>query len=149
MTGYTGYVAAIVGLIMLSAFFSATETAYTSLNRIKIKNLAADDNSRAVKVLKLDEDYDKLLSTILVGNNIANICLTSVATVMCIQLYGENLGATVATAGVTILVRRGFSKEPCQGSCRCFCNGLGSIYRGAGGAAYTCDSALRGSKEAA
>ena len=86
MTGYTGYVAAIVGLIMLSAFFSATETAYTSLNRIKIKNLAADDNSRAVKVLKLDEDYDKLLSTILVGNNIANICLTSVATVMCIQL---------------------------------------------------------------
>ena len=50
MTGYTGYVAAIVGLIMLSAFFSATETAYTSLNRIKIKNLAADDNSRAVKV---------------------------------------------------------------------------------------------------
>lgn len=104
MTGYSAYIAAIVGLIMLSAFFSATETAYTSLNRIKIKNMAADDNRRAMKVLKLDENYDKLLSTILVGNNIANICLTSVATVMCIQLYGENLGATVATAGVTILV---------------------------------------------
>lgn len=100
----SGYIVAIVLLILLSAFFSATETAFTSLNRIKIKNLAADDNKRAQKVLKLDDNYDKLLSTILVGNNIANICLTSVATVMCIRLYGENIGATVATVGVTILV---------------------------------------------
>lgn len=100
----SGYIAAIILLIALSAFFSATETAFTSLNRIKIKNLAADDNKRAQRVLKLDASYDKLLSTILVGNNIANICLTSVATLMCIRLYGENIGATVATVGVTILV---------------------------------------------
>lgn len=100
----TGYIVAIVSLIILSAYFSATETAFTSLNRIKIKNLAADDNKTAERVLMLDDNYDKLLSTILVGNNLANICLTSVATVMCIKMYGENMGATIATAGVTILV---------------------------------------------
>lgn len=100
----SGYIAVIIMLLALSAFFSATETAYTSLNRIKMKNLAADDDRRAEKVLKLDANYDKLLSTILVGNNIANICLTSVATVMCVKLYGANLGATVSTVGVTIVV---------------------------------------------
>lgn len=100
----TGYIIAVVALLVLSSFFSATETAFTSFNRIKIKNLAADDNAVAELVLKLDDNYDKLLSTILVGNNIANICMTSVATVMCIKLYGENIGATVATIAITVVV---------------------------------------------
>lgn len=85
-------------------FFSATETAFTSFNKIKIKNLAADDDKRAELVLKLDERYDKLLTTILVGNNIANIALTTVATVMCIDLWGGKIGPTIATIATTIVV---------------------------------------------
>ncbi|MDD5823352.1 MAG: hemolysin family protein [Firmicutes bacterium] len=100
----TGQLITVVALMVLSSFFSATETAFTSFNRIKIKNMAADDHKVAALVMRLDEDYDKLLSTILVGNNIANICMTSVATVMCINLYGENKGATIATMAVTIAV---------------------------------------------
>lgn len=93
----------IIALLILSAFFSATETAFTSLNRIKIKNMANDDVKNAALVLKLDEKYDQLLSTILIGNNIANIATTAIATVMFIKLYG-NIGATVATVVVTLLV---------------------------------------------
>ena len=65
------YIAVIVALLILSAYFSATETAFTSLNRIRLKNLANDGNKRARLVLDLEEKYDTLLSTILVGNNIA------------------------------------------------------------------------------
>ena len=64
---------AMILLVALSAFFSATETAYTSFNRIKLKSLAAAGNKSAAKVLKLDEKYERLLTAILVGNNIANI----------------------------------------------------------------------------
>ena len=59
--------------VVFSAFFSATETAFTSLNRVVIKTMAKNNNKRAQKVLKLTENYDKLLTTILVGNNIVNI----------------------------------------------------------------------------
>lgn len=100
----TANIIAIIALLLLSSFFSATETAFTSFNKIKIKNLASDDNKTAKMVLRLSEQYDKLLSTILVGNNIANICLTSVATVLCVSMYGSNLGATIATIAVTITV---------------------------------------------
>ena len=57
-------------LILLSGYFSASETAFSSLNRIRIKNMAATGNRRAERALKLSEDYDRLLSTILIGNNI-------------------------------------------------------------------------------
>ncbi|MBQ0004795.1 MAG: DUF21 domain-containing protein, partial [Clostridiales bacterium] len=100
----TGYIIALVALLVLSSFFSATETAFTSFNKIKAKNLADDDNKAAEIVLELEDKYDKLLSTILVGNNIANICLTSIATVLCIKLYGEHIGATIATVAVTVTV---------------------------------------------
>lgn len=98
-----GYIIAIVALLIFSSFSSATETAFTSFNKIKFKNIA-DDDKKAAAAIKLEEQYDKLLSTILVANNIANICLTSVATLMCIRLFGENMGATIATVGVTIVV---------------------------------------------
>jgi putative hemolysin len=88
---------------MLSAYFSATETAFTSLNRIKMKNMANDDVRNADLVLRLEDNYDKLLSTILIGNNIANIAATSIATVFFIKLYGD-AGATIATVVLTILV---------------------------------------------
>lgn len=63
--------------VMLSAYFSATETSFTSLNRIRMKNMAEKGDKRAELVLKLLENFDKLLSTILVGNNIVNIGLSS------------------------------------------------------------------------
>ncbi|MBR6799108.1 MAG: DUF21 domain-containing protein, partial [Firmicutes bacterium] len=93
----------IVVLIMFSAYFSATETAFTSINKIRLKNMAGDGNKKAEKVLMLSEKYDKLLTTILVGNNIVNIGMTSVATVLFIELFGA-IGATLATVVITVAV---------------------------------------------
>ena len=90
--------------IAFSAYFSATETAFTSLNRVVIKTLANDGNRKAKRVLRLSENYDKLLTTILVGNNIVNIGLSSIATLFFIQNVSENLGATISTIVVTIVV---------------------------------------------
>ncbi len=94
----------MVVLVIFSAYFSATETAFSTFNRIRIKNLAEDGDRRAKLVLDLAEDYDRLLSTILVGNNIVNILLTAVATVFFTRLYGEGLGPTVSTVVSTIVV---------------------------------------------
>ena len=90
--------------VMLSAYFSATETSFTSLNRIRMKNMAEKGDKRAELVLKLLENFDKLLSTILVGNNIVNIGLSSLATVLFIKLLGGDSGATVPTIVTTIVV---------------------------------------------
>lgn len=100
----TTYIVAMVGLLICSMFFSATETAFSSLNKIKIKNMAADDDGKAILVLKLDEQFDKLITTILVGNNIANIALTAVATVFSINTWGGRIGPTIATIGTTLIV---------------------------------------------
>ena len=94
---------AIIILIFLSAFFSASETAFSSLNQIRVKNAAEDGSKRAKLVLKLADRYDTLLSAILVGNNIVNITLTSIATVICISLFAEN-GATISTVITTLAV---------------------------------------------
>ncbi len=91
--------------IVMSAFFSATETAFSSLNRIRLKNMAENGNKRAALVLKMSDDYDKLLSTILVGNNIVNITLSSMATLFFVKMLNDNdLGATVSTVVITIVV---------------------------------------------
>ena len=97
------YIVLIVALVIVSAFFSATETAVTSANRIRLKNMANDGNKRAKMVLELIGRYDELLSTILVGNNIANIANTAVATVFFVMLYGS-YGATVSTIVMTVVV---------------------------------------------
>lgn len=97
------HVISIAVLILLSAFFSSAETAFTSLNMAKIKNLASEDVKSARLVIRLSDRYDKLLSTILIGNNIVNISAASIATVMFTKLYGE-YGATVSTAVITVLV---------------------------------------------
>ncbi len=91
-------------LVTLSAYFSATETAFLSINRIRLKNMADDGNRRAAKVLRMADNYDRLLSTILVGNNIVNILLTSIATIFFVELYGESLGATLSTIVSTVVV---------------------------------------------
>ncbi len=98
------YLIAIIGLVLCSTFFSGTETAFSSVNKIKIKNLAADDNKRAATVLELTENFDKLITTILVGNTISNIVMTTVATVYGIMTWGPRIGPTIATVMVTILV---------------------------------------------
>ena len=100
----TPYIVAMALLLICSMFFSSTETAFSSLNKIKIKNLAADDDKRAMLVLKLDDQFDKLITTILVGNNIANIALTAVATVFSINTWGGKIGPTIATIGTTLIV---------------------------------------------
>ena len=90
-------------LIAGSAFFSAAETAYTCLNRVRLKNMANSGNKRAEKVLALAEDYDRLISSILIGNNIVNILSTSMATALFVQLLG-NAGITVSTVVMTVAI---------------------------------------------
>lgn len=90
-------------LVVLSAYFSATETAFTSLNRIRLKTRADNGSRRAAKTLALAEEYDKLLSTILIGNNIVNITATTVSTVLCTRWFHQ-YGPTVATVALTIII---------------------------------------------
>ncbi len=103
MDSYVGLSLVIIFLIAFSAFFSATETAYTSINRIRIKNLAKEGNKKAKLVDRLSDNYDRLLSTILIGNNIVNILSSSLATVLFTGLLG-NVGVTVSTVVMTVLV---------------------------------------------
>ena len=94
---------AIVILIMLSAFFSATETAFSSLNKIKMKNAAADGDKRAAKVMKLESDFDRFISTILIGNNIVNITATTLATILFgILIKNPSVANTVSTVVMTV-----------------------------------------------
>ncbi len=97
-------VIAIVVLVIMSAYFSATETAFTSLNRIRVKNMAGEGNKKAKLGMKLSDEYDKLLSAILIGNNIVNIAMTAIATVLFVGIYGADVGATAATLLITIVV---------------------------------------------
>ena len=101
-------IAIMIILVALSAFFSASETAYTSFNRAKMKSLASEGNKRAAAALKLAENYDKLLSTILVGNNIVNISLSSLATVFFVECFKEttfaSASAGISTAVITVVV---------------------------------------------
>lgn len=95
---------AIIVLILCSAFFSATETAYTSLNVIKVKSLSVKDE-KFKKVLKLYESYDKLLTTILIGNNIVNITASSLSVVLFTKLIKSGVDPTlVSTVVVTVTV---------------------------------------------
>ncbi len=98
--------------LVFSAFFSATETAYTSMNKTKLKNLASEGNKRAARVLKQSENYDRFLSTVLVGNNIVNITLSSVSTVYFVDLFMSierltsfaDVAPTVSTVIITVVV---------------------------------------------
>ncbi len=96
--------AAILLLITMSAYFSATETAFSSLNKIRLKSKAEAGNRRAALTLQLAEDYDRLLSTILIGNNIVNITASTVATILFIRLVGQAYGPTLSTVVLTVVV---------------------------------------------
>ena len=89
--------------IAFSAYFSASETAFSSLNRARMKAMAEQGDKRAERALALAEQYDRLLSTLLIGNNIVNIAVASIGTVMFVRYYGD-LGATISTVVITIVV---------------------------------------------
>ena len=89
--------------LLLSAYFSATETAFSSANTTRLKTLAEKGNGSAALALKLLEQYDRLLSTILIGNNIVNIATASIGTVLFVRHYGD-AGATISTVVVTVVV---------------------------------------------
>ena len=93
-------------LIILSAFFSATETAFSSVNKTKLRTKAQEGHKGAKQALDLAENFDKVLSTILVGNNIVNITLSSLCLIIFEQILSgnTNVAATVSTAVTTVLV---------------------------------------------
>ena len=95
---------ALIVLIAFSAFFSASETAFSSLNQIRLKSRAEEGDTSAARVLAMAEKYDKLLSSILIGNNIVNIAAASIGTVLFTKLLGEERGATASTIVLTIVV---------------------------------------------
>ena len=94
--------------LLMSAYFSATETAFSTLSKTKLKTIIEKGNKRASLALRLSEDYDKLISTILIGNNLVNILLSSIATVFVINLLVNttyaDLASTISTAAATVVV---------------------------------------------
>lgn len=114
----------IVMLIAMSAFFSASETAISSVNRIRLKSMAEGGSKSAARALKILQKYDKALTTILIGNNIVNIATSSISTILCIQLVGEKYGSLVSTVAVTLVVLifgeimpKGLAKDHAEGVC--------------------------------
>ena len=95
---------ALIVLIAFSAFFSASETAFSSLNQIRLKSRAEEGDTSAARVLAMAEKYDKLLSSILIGNNIVNIAAASIGTVLFTKWLGEERGATASTVVLTVVV---------------------------------------------
>ncbi|MBO5067414.1 MAG: HlyC/CorC family transporter [Clostridia bacterium] len=101
-----GLLIAIIVLVIMSGFFSSTETAYSCANRIKLRSLVSSGNKKAKKVLELAEDkYDKLISTILIGNNIVNLTASTLATLFFAQLIADgNTSALISTIVITVAV---------------------------------------------
>ncbi|MDE5600031.1 MAG: hemolysin family protein [Oscillospiraceae bacterium] len=90
-------------LIVFSAFFSSSETAFSSLNRIRIKKMAADGNKHAKKVLKLNDEYTRVLTGVLIGNNIVNIAASTISTLLFTMYFGT-MGAGISTIVLTIVI---------------------------------------------
>ncbi|MBO5473542.1 MAG: HlyC/CorC family transporter [Lachnospiraceae bacterium] len=95
-------ITALVILILLSAFFSSAETAFSTVNRVRLRTLAQEDHKGAIRVLHILDQYGKMLSAVLIGNNIVNLSASSVATTLAIKLWGSH--AVGATTGVLTFV---------------------------------------------
>lgn len=108
MSSHIGSIVGILICLLLSAFFSSAETSYTSFSRAKMKTLASEGNKKAVLAMKHADNYDKLLSTILVGNNLVNILMSSLATVLFIKLLintnASNYASAISTIVITVIV---------------------------------------------
>jgi len=94
----------LISLIFLSAFFSASETAFSSVNKIRLKNYVDEKRRGSKKALYIAENFDRALSTILVGNNIVNIAAASISAKVATDLFGGNTGLVISTVGMTILI---------------------------------------------
>ena len=90
-------------LLALSIFFSANETAYSALNRIRLKHMAEKGSGRAGRALQLHKDFNKLLSTLLIGNNVVNLSMASICAVLFVRRFGD-MGATLSTVVLTVVV---------------------------------------------
>lgn len=117
-------IALIIILLAMSAFFSASETAISSVNRIRLKNMAENGSRGAARALKILKKYDKALTTILIGNNIVNIAMSSIATIMAIAVVGEQYGSLVSTIATTVVVLvfgevmpKAIAKDHAEGVC--------------------------------
>ncbi|MDE6520260.1 MAG: hemolysin family protein [Ruminococcus sp.] len=93
----------VVVMMIFSALFSSTETAYSSVNKLRLKNYEAQGNKKASKALKLANKFDDILTAVLIGNNIVNIATSSVSTLIFVAWFGDK-GAGISTAVITILV---------------------------------------------
>lgn len=98
-----GQLIILIVLLMLSAFFSSAETAFTTTSRIRMRTLSESGNKKAARVLTITDDMHKMLSAILIGNNIVNLSASSIATTLAIQFFG-NVGAGIATGILTLLI---------------------------------------------
>ncbi|MCG3085026.1 hemolysin family protein [Anoxybacillus sp. LAT_35] len=94
----------LITLILLSAFFSASETAFSSVNKIRLKNYVDEKRRGSKKALYIAENFDQALSTILVGNNIVNIAAASISAKVATDLFGGSTGLVISTVGMTILI---------------------------------------------
>jgi len=94
----------LILLVLASAMFSSIETAYSSSNRIRLKNYASDNNKKAQQVLEVLDNFDEFLSTVLVGNNIVNITATTIATVLFTGFLGPTKGPTISTVVITLVI---------------------------------------------
>ncbi len=90
-------------MVFLSAFFSSSETALVTVNKIRMKNLAENGDKRAAKVLKVTSDSGKMLSAILIGNNIVNLSASSIATILAVDIFGD-VGSGIATGVLTLVI---------------------------------------------
>lgn len=100
----TTLILVLIVLVIGSAYFSATETAFSSLNRIRLKSLMNAGNKRAKLAYELSENYDELISTVLVGNNLVNIASTTISALLFVSALGDAAGPTVSTIVMTVVV---------------------------------------------
>ena len=98
------YIIIMAICLIMSAYFSATETAFSSLSKTRLKTLAEKGNKKADLALELAERYDRLISTILIGNNIVNILMASMGTVLFVEVLRAKNGAALSTLVVTVVV---------------------------------------------
>jgi len=95
----------LIILVIFSGYFSATETAFSTLNKIRVKNWANNGNKRAILIMKIENDFDKFITNVLVGNNIVNILATTLATILFTQIWVDaSFAATMTTVIMTLTI---------------------------------------------
>lgn len=122
--------ALVILLIFMSAFFSAAETAFSSVNRIRLKSMADNGSRSAERALNILKQYDKALTTILIGNNIVNIATSSIATIIAISIVGQQYGSLVSTVITTVVVLifgEVLPKSVAKDYAEAFCIGISGI----------------------